>query len=77
MAIITVLKAFNKCCIFVKSLILPFYYKKTLITGKCMLVFLNTENPEWLLPICVLYYMLLNKRFDIGTVICPRAVIMA
>ena len=25
----------------------------------------------------VLYYMLLNKRFDIGTVICPRAVVLA
>jgi len=23
------------------------------------------------------YYMLLNKRFDIGTVICPRAVVLA
>jgi len=22
-------------------------------------------------------YMLLNKRFDIGTVICPRAVVLA
>jgi len=23
------------------------------------------------------YYMLLHKRFDIGTVICPRAVVLA
>jgi len=44
-------------------------YEEKLGTRVCLMLITSTVH--------ALYYMLLNKRFDIGTVICPRVVVMA